>query len=83
MKIATILIFALSAMSVPAAELAFSSDVAPVLYNKCVSCHHPGDIAPMSLLTYKAARPWASAIRQAVLTKPHAAVACRPALRKF
>lgn len=68
-KIATILIFALSATSVAASELTFSSDVAPILYEKCVSCHHPGDIAPMSLLTYKDARPWASAIRQAVLTK--------------
>ncbi len=69
MKIAGIMIFALSAMSIPASELTFSRDVAPIFYKKCVSCHHPGDIAPMSLLTYKAARPWASAIRQAVLTR--------------
>jgi len=68
-KIATILILAFSAMGVPASELTFSSDVAPIPYKKCVSCHHPGDIAPMSLLTYRDARPWASAIRQAVLTK--------------
>ena len=47
----------------------FTSDVAPILYGHCVSCHHPNDIAPMSLLTYKDARPWAAAIRQAVLTR--------------
>jgi mono/diheme cytochrome c family protein len=46
----------------------FSRDVAPILYGHCVSCHHPGDIAPMSLLTYKDARPWAAAIRESVLT---------------
>jgi hypothetical protein len=34
-----------------------------------VVCHHPDDIAPMSLLTYKDARPWAAAIRQAVVTR--------------
>ncbi len=44
----------------------FSRDVAPILYTHCVKCHHPGDIAPMSLLTYKEARPWAAAMRQAV-----------------
>ena len=32
-------------------------------------CHHPGDIAPMSLLTYKEARPWAAAMREAVITR--------------
>jgi mono/diheme cytochrome c family protein len=50
------------------AEVTFSRDVAPILYKHCVSCHHPNDIAPMSLLTYRDARPWAAAIKQAVLT---------------
>src|SRR3954470_16460646 len=47
----------------------FSHDVAPILYKHCVTCHHPGDIAPMSLLTYKDARPWAAAIREAVVSR--------------
>jgi len=47
----------------------FSHDVAPIVYQHCVACHHPNDIAPMSLLTYKEARPWARAIEQAVLTR--------------
>jgi hypothetical protein len=69
-KIATNLILALSVINISAlSEVTFSKDVAPIFYKKCVSCHHPGDIAPMSLLTYGIARPWASAIRQAVLTK--------------
>lgn len=47
----------------------FSRDVAPILYAHCVKCHHTGDIAPMSLLTYKEVRPWAAAIKQAVVTR--------------
>jgi hypothetical protein len=51
------------------AKLTFSKDVAPILYQHCVQCHHPGDIAPMSLLTYKEVRPWAAAMREAVVSK--------------
>jgi hypothetical protein len=40
----------------------FSRDVAPILYRNCTTCHRPGEIAPMSLLTYKDARPWAKSI---------------------
>lgn len=47
----------------------FSHDVAPIFYKHCVTCHHPGDIAPMSLLTYKDARPWAAAIREQVVSR--------------
>lgn len=51
------------------AETTYSRDVAPILYQKCTACHHPNDIAPMSLLDYKSVRPWAKAIREAVLLK--------------
>src|SRR5688572_26324296 len=44
----------------------FARDVAPILYKNCVSCHRPGEIAPMSLLTYRDVRPWAKAIRDEV-----------------
>ncbi|HKV39329.1 MAG TPA: DUF3471 domain-containing protein, partial [Blastocatellia bacterium] len=50
-------------------EVTFTRDVAPILYKNCVECHRPGDIAPMSLLTYKDARPWARSIRQEVVTR--------------
>jgi hypothetical protein len=40
--------------------------VAPILYKNCASCHRPGEVAPMSLLTYKDARPHARAIRAEV-----------------
>jgi len=50
-------------------NLTFTRDVAPILYRHCAKCHHPGDIAPMSLLTYKDVRPWAADIREADVTR--------------
>src|SRR5215813_1171744 len=52
-----------------AAAPAFHKDIEPILQNHCQGCHHPGDIGPMSLMTYRDARPWAKAIREAVLQK--------------
>lgn len=48
---------------------AFSKEVAPILNKHCVQCHRPNNIAPMSLLDYKSARPWAKSIRQAVTAR--------------
>jgi hypothetical protein len=50
-----------------AAQPTFSKDVAPVLYQHCTTCHRTGEIAPMSLVTYEEARPWARAIRDRVV----------------
>ncbi len=47
----------------------FSKDVAPILQSRCQVCHRPGEAAPFSLLTYEQARPWARAIREAVLAR--------------
>jgi copper type II ascorbate-dependent monooxygenase-like protein len=47
----------------------FNKEVLPILQQRCQDCHRPGEVAPMSLLTYQDARPWAKSIRQAVLTK--------------
>jgi len=44
----------------------FTKDVAPIIFKNCAMCHRPGEIAPMSLLTYEDARPWAKAIRDEV-----------------
>src|SRR5689334_17735464 len=44
----------------------FNKDIAPIFYANCTSCHRPTDIAPMSLITYKDARPWAKAIASKV-----------------
>ncbi|HWB83159.1 MAG TPA: hypothetical protein VG675_03390 [Bryobacteraceae bacterium] len=34
------------------AGVTYSHDVAPILYQHCAVCHHPGAVAPFSLLTY-------------------------------
>ena len=44
----------------------FTKDVAPILNRNCVVCHRAGDIAPMSLLSYEEARPWAKSIKAQV-----------------
>ena len=47
----------------------FQKDIAPILQEHCQSCHRSGEIAPMPLLTYSDARPWAKAIKTAVLAR--------------
>ncbi len=49
-----------------AASPTYSKDVAPILNKNCASCHRPGDIGPMPLLTYEQVRPWAKSIREKV-----------------
>ena len=61
-----LLALAAAPLAQPAATPTYSKDVAPILFKNCAGCHRPGDIAPMSLLTYDEARPWAKAIRSAV-----------------
>ncbi len=46
----------------------FSEDVYPIFKAHCGGCHLPGGVAPMSLLTYEDARPWAESIRQELTT---------------
>ena len=52
-----------------ASAVTFAKDVAPILYKSCVECHRPSMFAPMSLMTYEEARPWARAIKQRVVKK--------------
>ncbi len=47
----------------------FNKEVVRIFQNNCQTCHHPGDIAPFSLMTYKDARPWAVAIREQVVMR--------------
>src|SRR5262245_29173614 len=52
-----------------APPVTFNKDVLPILQKNCQVCHRPGEVAPMSLLTYENARPWAKAIKSAVVSK--------------
>lgn len=57
------------ALTATAAVPTFSKDVAPIFHRHCTGCHQPKDIAPMSLLDYQSARPWAKSIKQAVTAR--------------
>jgi hypothetical protein len=50
-------------------SVTFNKDVLPVLQKQCQTCHRPGQVAPMSFLTYKDTRPWAQAVKTAILTR--------------
>src|SRR5437016_13762088 len=64
------LLIAVSASAQSAqSQVTFTKDVAPIFQARCQICHRPGTFAPMSLLTYEEARPWAKAIREKVLAR--------------
>src|SRR5262249_51923805 len=74
--IAVLLITATTAIAVSrqttaakATPVTFNKEVLPILQKNCQSCHRPGQIAPMSLLTYQEVRPWAKAMKAAVVMK--------------
>ena len=66
--VATVMVILATAGSVgaqstpPTKSPTYNTDVAPIIYKHCASCHRPGEIAPMSLLTFKDTRPWVKAI---------------------
>lgn len=47
----------------------FARDVMPILQTRCLECHRPGDIAPMSFASYDETRPWAKSIREEVASR--------------
>jgi hypothetical protein len=51
------------------AKITYTKDVAPILMNRCVGCHRPGEAAPMAFTSYKETRPWAKAIKSAVVAR--------------
>ena len=66
---AQVALAAAAASTVPAAAgdpPTFHRDVAPILRRHCVTCHAPGEVAPMSLRTYQESRPWAKTIARNV-----------------
>jgi len=52
-----------------APEVTFNKHVAPILFKNCTQCHRAGEIAPMSLMSYKESRPWARSIKEKVVTR--------------
>jgi hypothetical protein len=62
-------ILVLAAPAAAAETPTFSKDVAPILQAKCQSCHQPNSIAPMSLMTFQEARPWARSMKERVSSR--------------
>jgi hypothetical protein len=60
---------ALGDNNAPTRAVTFSKDIAPIFQAKCQVCHQPNSMAPMSLITYQEARPWARSIRERVSTR--------------
>src|SRR5689334_8041755 len=52
-----------------ASPITFNKQVLPILQRSCQSCHRPGQMAPMSFLTYQSTRPWAKAMKAMVTTR--------------
>jgi hypothetical protein len=66
-----------------AADATYYKDVAPIVQNRCQECHRPGEVAPMSFMTYDQVRPWAKAMKTAVLTKKMPPWSADPHYGKF
>jgi hypothetical protein len=58
-----------AALAAPYVDVTFYKDVLPILRGNCQNCHRPGEIGPVSFLTYESTVPWAHAIKKAVLAK--------------
>lgn len=50
-------------------NVTYSKDIAPIVQENCQGCHRPGQIAPMSLMSYQEMRPWAKAIKKSVVDR--------------
>ncbi len=65
-----VLLASAAAQQAPGArQVTFAKDVVPILQRSCVTCHRPGQVAPMSLMTYEDARPWARSIKARVVNR--------------
>jgi hypothetical protein len=61
-KLITLVLFLLSLSQLNGQT--WSGEVAQLFYNKCSKCHHPGGLAPTSLMTYGEVSPMATIISQ-------------------
>src|SRR5436189_4660202 len=58
-----------ASVSTDQTPVTFNKDVLPILQKNCQVCHRPGEVAPMSFLTYDSTRPWAKAIKEATVSR--------------
>src|ERR671918_1760809 len=69
MTFGAVLAVAAPSLAAPPQPVTFSKDVAAIFQAKCQECHQPNSIAPMSLITFQEARPWARSIKERVATR--------------
>ncbi|MCC6590841.1 MAG: thiol-disulfide isomerase [Bryobacterales bacterium] len=82
-RFGVLLLCAFGASSLVAADVTFYKDVLPVLQKNCQACHRPGEAAPMTFMSYQDTRPWAKAIKQAVLSQKMPPWFADPSVGKF
>ena len=66
---ATMIVLSTGSVAQATEDPTFARDIAPILHEQCVSCHRPGDIAPMSFISYQEVRPWSRAIKDKVVSR--------------
>ena len=64
-------------------SVTYHRDVAPILQRRCQECHRPGEVAPMSLLTYAEARESASRIQEALASETMPPWFADPSVNRF
>jgi mono/diheme cytochrome c family protein len=69
MVAAAVAVFTAAPSAAQQSNPTFSKDIAPIFQAKCQDCHQPDSIAPMSLISYKEARPWARSIKDRVMRR--------------
>src|SRR5262245_46636323 len=79
----TVLGAAGGALAAEGPSVTFTKDVAPIVYKSCVECHRPTMFAPMSLMTYDDARPYARAIKAKVTARQMPPWGADPAFGTF
>lgn len=58
-----------SAVSAVAASVSYANDVAPILKERCVTCHMEGGIAPFAMSSHQMVQGWSPMMRETLYTK--------------
>lgn len=78
-----IAVFFVATPTAALADVTFTKDIAPIFFTHCVECHRPTMFAPMSLMTFEEARPWARAVKQRVVAREMPPWGADPAIGRF
>ena len=50
-------------------EISYARDIAPIIQNRCVTCHSEGSIGPFAFNRHKTVQGWRGMMREVILTK--------------